>query len=67
MYVSMVSLMSGRVRAGSATLNQVRYGLMDLSLHAFYVPAPGTSVWNSSTYKNVLAKTTTLTDVPQDR
>ena len=48
-------------------LNQVRYGLMDLSLHAFYVPAPGTSVWNSSTYKDVLAKTTTLPDVPQDR
>lgn len=54
-------------RSGSDSLRQLFYALMDLRVHAEYVPAANTTVEQSAVYKDVIAKTSVMPPLPEDR
>ena len=56
-----------RTRSGTDSLRQLFYALMDLRIHAEYAPAAGTTVEQSAVYKDVIAKTSVMPPLPQDR
>jgi hypothetical protein len=54
-------------RSGTDSLRQLFYALMDLRIHAEYVPGANTTVEQSAVYKDVVAKTSVMPPLPEDR
>ena len=48
-------------------LRQVQFAAMDLELHARYQPEPGRTVFDSGFLDGVVARTTVMPPLPDDR
>ncbi|CAL8462166.1 g1697 [Coccomyxa elongata] len=54
-------------RSGTDTLRQLLYALIDLKMHSEYTPKSGVFVHDTDLYKDVVAKTTVMAPLPEDR
>ena len=54
-------------RSGTDTLRQLFYALIDLKIHSNYNPQPGVFLHQTDLYKDVIAKTTVMAPLPEDR
>ncbi len=54
-------------RSGTDTLRQLYYALIDLKIHSSYNPQPGVFLHETDLYKDVIAKTTVMAPLLEDR
>lgn len=62
-----MSLLCWPHRSGTDTLRQLLYALIDLKMHSEYTPQTGVFVHDTNLYKDVVAKTTVMAPLPEDR
>lgn len=54
-------------RAGTDSLRQIFYAMIDIRMHLEYNPQPGQTILNSTIYKEIVQKCTVMPPLPEDR